>query len=549
MVEDFRLAKQLLKKRKEKIGRQESEEREKSNGEKSPEPIIASNQGRRNSISKNDHEGRRNSGDNQVDDIKLARELLKRKKNQNSGSPFQISQENDDAGVGKVEDREKAPEVNSKKYIPKQEKVDDIKLAKELLKRKKEKGRSPSPSYQDSRTLSPDMSNSDPGKIQWLENDANARRRNSVPKQEKVDDIKLARELLKKKKEKALRSPSPTFQDPRVPSPDKSNSSSGKTHGIEKESEINRKKYIPRQEKVDDIKLAKELLKKKKEKDMRSPSPNYQDSRTPSPDKSNSSPGKIQVPEKAHEVKSKKYIPRQEKVDDIKLAKELLKKKKQKGMSSSSPTYQDSRTPSPDDKSNSDLGKMPEKIPDAKRRTIPKQEKALDIKLAKELLRKRKQPREKSHIQSPEPISESPEPEKETHAPKEESINIENYNKVRKRGVGKLSGNEWNQEKKQLGSAPKAKKVDDLDMARQLLRRRKKSDDRMEQHMKTKTEPVEGERDLTNREKEVPVQKMKKRHLAGHYVDEQGELCFVIFRFFYFSSKNFKEFQRFQTKK
>ena len=217
------------------------------------------------------------------------------------------------------------------------------------------------------------------------------------------------------------------------------------------------------------------------------------------------------------QVKPKKFIPKQEKVDDIKLAKELLKRRKGERAVSPAPP----KSPEPE----VEKTKIP--VEPKGRGRAPKQEKVDDIKLAKELLRRRKQ---EAALVNKSPEAKSPEPEKPLPVPiPKEDIkekvenNVENF-KVEKK-VGKLSGNEWNQEKKQLGSAPKAKKVDDLDMARQLLRRRKKSDDRMEQHIKTKTEgePAEGERDLTNREKELVAPEMKQRSLPGHFITKAND--------------------------
>merc|ERR1711962_839081 len=102
---------------------------------------------------------------------KLAKELLKRRKQERASSPDvsqiepEIIEDSENDKNGKT--REGHNEEKEKVKAPKQEKVDDIKLAKELLKRRKQE-----------RASSPDVSQIEPEIIEDSESDKNGKTRN-----------------------------------------------------------------------------------------------------------------------------------------------------------------------------------------------------------------------------------------------------------------------------------------------------------------------------------------------------------------------------------
>lgn len=88
--------------------------------------------------------------------------------------------------------------------------MQSILMAKQLLKKRQKKLE-----QQESTESDPGVEPEGP-----TDNNQQGNRRGIIPKQEKVDDIKLAKELLKKRKEQRIASPSPPSPEPEpIPEP------------------------------------------------------------------------------------------------------------------------------------------------------------------------------------------------------------------------------------------------------------------------------------------------------------------------------------------
>jgi len=625
-MEDIKLAKQMLKKR-QKIVEEDPdvEAKKKQPDERTSSPIIeaensveatpAESDAKKGQVKKKrvlpghfteenevgkleftaDKPGGKKPGERpkveKTDDLKLARELLKKRKNEKAKEneePIEGAERN----VGKLSLVGESPEKKKSNFVPKQEKVDDIKLAKELLKRRKEE-RTPSPIERNSPSPVPVeplktkqekkkrclpghfTEESDVGKLEFSANKPGGKKPGVIPKVEKTDDLKLAREMLKKRQKtidkedvepvvpEPVVKPEPIIEipEPKVEPPQekkekqvgklsasrlafdsgRNSPSQGPTEhrrgSLTKDKEVGKLDLsentpaarkpgaIPKIEKTDDLKLAREMLKKRQRGQVEENEEEFEKSR---------SVGRLSLQETNPEEKKRNYRPKQEKVDDLKLAKELLKKRQKERTASESSA--DSRTSSPvpnipekkvQEKKKrclpghftekDDVGKLEfsAKKPGAKKQgVIPKVEKTDDLKLAREMLKKRQKTMEVEAI--PEPVTKPAPVEVET--PKVEPVlpvkeekqvgklsaarlswgersdeatktrQAESVARKEEREVGKLSWAERKEAARKHNKLPPGEKIDDIKMARQMLRRRQKSVERMEEFLKGKKE-------------------------------------------------------------
>ena len=426
-----------------------------------------------------------------MEDLKKARELLKKrqkeKREETQETEVQIPvaakkpQEKkkrvlpghftDDNGVGKLEFSARKPGSAKQGAIPKVEKTDDLKLARELLKKRskaqKEEERAASPNKSSSpipkRTSSPFQDR--PASPSILRQASPIQQNKEMKTAPPPDAVKKTQE----KKKRVL--PGHFTEEKEV----------GKLQFASKKKGDKKLASPPKAEKTDDLKTAREMLKKRQQEKPASPNR----SRSPIPNKSSSPiPNRNSSP-----IPNRNSSP----IPNRSVSPIPARAQSPKRVESPNRVESPSRAGSP---------KLPEDKM-YKMNFVPKKEKVDDIKLARELLKRRQRAREEQELEAKkeeeklkieeEIIQEAPvveevkvkPPRKFLHMDKLSGLPKEKEEKA-ERKVGKLSGEEWNKDKTKLGSAPKAQKVDDLSLARQILRRRRKSQDRLEQHMATK---------------------------------------------------------------